>query len=147
MSKNKDFDKWNELKKKLHISEKAKDFYFREREIWWCSLGLNIGFEQDGKNDLFERPVLVIKKFNRYVLWILPLTRSQKTGGYYYRIAQGDEDDSVVILSQLRLISSKRLLRKMRMIKKSEFKDITNKVEEFLRQKKSEPPCGSSSEA
>ena len=45
----KEFDKWNELKKKLHNSEKPKKFYFREREIWWCSLGLNIGFEEDGK--------------------------------------------------------------------------------------------------
>jgi len=75
----------------------------------------------------------VIKKFNRYVLWALPLTRSQKTGGYYYRITQGNEDDSVVILSQLRLISSKRLLRKMRMLKELEFKDIINKIGGFLR--------------
>ena len=144
MEKNKNFDKWNELKKKLNT--KNADVLFHEREIWWCSLGVNVGFEEDGKNDLFERPALVVKKFNRSVLWILPLTRSQKTGGYYYRITQNDEDDSVVILSQLRLISSKRLLRKMRMLGNLEFKDITAKIGEFL-QKKSEPPFGSSSEA
>jgi len=126
----KDFDKWNELKKKLHI--RNEEILFHEREIWWCSIGLNIGFEEDGKNRLFERPVLIIKKFNKYVLWVLPLTRSKKSGGYYYRIAQGDEDDSVIILSQLRLISSKRLLRKMRMIKKLEFKEITGNVKNFL---------------
>lgn len=130
MEKNKNFDKWNELKKKLHTRE--ENVLFHAREIWWCSLGVNIGFEEDGKNDLFERPILVIKKFNRYVLWVLPLTRSQKTGGYYYRITQGNEDDSVVILSQLRLISSKRLLRKMRMLKKSEFEDIASKIKQFL---------------
>jgi len=124
------FDKWNELKKKLHIRD--EEILFHEREIWWCSIGVNIGFEEDGKNKLFERPVLIIKKFNKYVLWVIPLTRSRKTGGYYYRIAQKDEDDSVVILSQLRLISSKRLLRKMRMIKKSEFKEITEKVKMFF---------------
>jgi len=129
---NKDFDKWNELKKKLHTTEKPKDFYFREREIWWCSLGLNIGFEEDGKNENFERPVLVIRKFNKYVLWILPLTRSHKTGDYYFRITQGDEDDSVVILSQIRLISNKRLLRKMRMMDEVEFKQIKNRVKQFL---------------
>ncbi|GEM_PF-4306041 len=81
---------------------------------------------------MFERPVLILRKFNKYVLWVLPLTRSHKTGEYYYRITQGNEDDSVVILSQLRLISSKRLLRKMRMLKKSEFEDIKNKVKKFL---------------
>ena len=126
----KDFDKWNELKKKLHL--RNEEVLFHEREIWWCSVGINIGFEEDGKNKLFERPVLIIKKFNKFVLWVLPLTRSKKSGGYYYKIAQGDEDDSVIILSQLRLISSKRLLRKMRMITKQEFVEISEKVKKYL---------------
>ncbi len=30
----------------------------------WCSIGINVGDEEDGKNELYERPVLVIKKFN-----------------------------------------------------------------------------------
>ncbi len=126
----KDFDKWNNVKKNLHI--RKEEILFHEREIWWCAMGFNIGFEENGKNDLFERPVLVVRKFNKYVLWVLPLTRSQKTGQYYYRITQGDEDDSVVILSQLRLISNKRLLRKMRMLEISEFKEIKEKIKNFL---------------
>jgi len=126
----KDFDKWNELKKKLHIREEK--VLFHEREIWWCSLGVNIGFEENGKNEMFERPVLVLRKFNKYILWALPLTRSKKEGGFYYRITQGEEDDSVVILSQIRLISSKRLLRKMRMMEQIEFEEIKSKVKKFL---------------
>src|SRR5262249_38516740 len=101
----KDFDTWNERKKKLH--NEKKNVFFHEREIWWCSLGLNIGYEQDGANELFERPVLVVKKFNRDVLWVLPLTRTDKKNCYYFPISVGEES-SVVILSQLRLISSKR---------------------------------------
>src|SRR3989344_2005502 len=108
----KDFDRWNELKKKLHISVKAKDFYFREREIWWCSLGVNIGFEQDGKNDNFERPVLIVKIFNKEVLWIVPLTSRHKDNKYYYKFDYKNKPQSA-ILSQVRLISSKRLLRKI----------------------------------
>ncbi|KKP33145.1 MAG: hypothetical protein A2312_02990 [Candidatus Staskawiczbacteria bacterium RIFOXYB2_FULL_32_9] len=132
MDKNKDknFNEWNELKKKLHI--RNEEILFHEREIWWCSLGVNVGFEEDGKNKLFERPILIIKKFNKFVLWVLPLTRSNKPCGYYYKIAQGNEDDSVIILSQLRLISSKRLLRKMRMITKQEFVEILEKVKKYL---------------
>ena len=38
----KDFDRWNEQKKKLHDGE--REVLFHEREIWWCSLGVNIGF-------------------------------------------------------------------------------------------------------
>lgn len=126
----KDFDQWNIKKKNIHA--RSGNILFHEREIWWCSLGVNVGFEQDGKNDFFERPILVIKKFNKDVLWILPLTRSDKSNKYHYRIKQDEENDSMVILSQLRLISSKRLLRKMRMITGKEFNEIIDRVKEFL---------------
>ncbi len=53
----KDFQKWHGLKKELH--EQAGVALFQEREIWWCSLGANIGFEQDGGGEHFEQPVLV----------------------------------------------------------------------------------------
>lgn len=39
----KDFDNWNERKKKIHQGK--KDIYFNEREIWWCMVGVNVGFE------------------------------------------------------------------------------------------------------
>ena len=126
----KDFNRWNELKKELDV--RNEKVLFHEREIWWCSLGVNIGFEENGKNEMFERPVLILRKFNKYVLWVLPLTRSIKDGGYYYKITQGDEDNSVVILSQIRLISNKRLLRKMRMMNAAEFREISEKVKHFL---------------
>ncbi|MDO8562101.1 MAG: type II toxin-antitoxin system PemK/MazF family toxin [bacterium] len=127
----KDFDVWNEWKKKLHASERY--VLFHEREIWWCSLGLNIGFEQDGTNDLFERPVLIVKKFNRDVLWVLPLTRSGKKNRYYVPITVGDAN-SAVILSQLRLISSRRLQRYMHKLPKGQFKRIVQFVQQFFPQ-------------
>ncbi len=42
------------------------------------------------------------------------------------------ERDSVAILSQVRLISSKRLLRKMRMIPEKEFMEIVDKIKKFF---------------
>ena len=42
------FIEWTKLKIKLHIRS-DEDVHFYEREIWWASLGVNIGFEQDGK--------------------------------------------------------------------------------------------------
>jgi len=47
----KNFDSWNEPKKLLHTSVKSNRL-FHEGDIWWCSVGLNIGSEQDGKNNL-----------------------------------------------------------------------------------------------
>ena len=59
----KDFDKWNLEKKSIHSNQEFP--FYNEREIWWCSLGVNVGFEQDGTGQKFDRPVLVIKGFNK----------------------------------------------------------------------------------
>lgn len=122
----KDFDAWNKEKKRIH--ERTSEKLFHEREIWWCSLGVNVGFEQDGTNDLFERPVLVVKKFNREVLWVLPLTRTDKQNPYYIPISVGDRN-STVILSQLRLISAKRLQRYMQKLPKGQFNQVVAAVQ------------------
>jgi mRNA interferase MazF len=126
----KDFDGWSREKKRVHERKDGK--FFHEREIWWCSLGVNVGYEEDGKNEQYERPILVVKKFNRDVLWALPLTRTTKDNQYYYRLLQGDEQDSAVILSQLRLLSSKRLNRRLRKISLAQFKEIVEAISAFL---------------
>ena len=43
----KDFDSWNDKKKYSH-EEKQRSF-FKDGEVWFASLGVNIGYEQDGK--------------------------------------------------------------------------------------------------
>jgi mRNA interferase MazF len=94
-------------------------------------LGLNIGFEQDGKNDNFERPVLVLKKFNDSVLLILPLTKNNKQGRYYCSLEYGGSKYSI-ILSQVRLICSKRLLRRIRTLPRSEFDVVVDGFKKLL---------------
>ena len=59
----KDFDKWNKKKKEINYS--IQNILPKIREVWWLSIGLNVGVEEDGKNNNFKRPVLVIKVFNR----------------------------------------------------------------------------------
>ncbi len=75
--------------------------------------------------------MLIIKKFNRDVLWILPLTRSDKRNRYNVPITVGDEN-LVVILSQLRLISSKRLQRYMHKLPQGQFKQVVCLVQQFF---------------
>lgn len=106
----KDFDRWNQNKKILQESP-HKD-YVHEREVWWCALGHNIGSEENGKNKKFERPVLVIRKFNKEMVLGVPFTSAIKTGPYYLNLVHDGVAFSV-LLSQIRLISTKRLLRKM----------------------------------
>ena len=43
----KDFDSWNGEKKNLEQIG-HNNLVFHEREIWWCSIGVNLGDEQDG---------------------------------------------------------------------------------------------------
>ena len=125
----KNFDKWNQLKKE--INKKDRLIRFHTREIWWCSLGVNIGFEQDGKNDNFERPVLVLKKFNKDILWVLPLTSADKTGQYYFQFQNGNKKYSV-ILSQIRLVCKKRFLRRIRKIDKESFNKLRKKFKKLI---------------
>ncbi len=81
--------------------------------MWWCNLGLNIGFEQDGKGEKFARPVLVLRKFSHQVFWGIPLTKSKKSGKYYVPLLIGSIDIGFAIISQLRLIDAKRLYQKL----------------------------------
>ena len=52
------FDIWNEVKKLTHARDDIAEIFFYEREVWWCRLGANVGFEQDGKGEHFQRPIL-----------------------------------------------------------------------------------------
>lgn len=127
----KDFDRWNKEKKNLEKTS-SKILVFHEREIWWCSIGINLGDEQDGKNELFERPVLVLRKFNNKIAWVLPMSTKKKEG-IYYHLLEHEEKIFTVILSQLRLLSVKRFRRFVRKISPHQFDIIKDKVVAILR--------------
>lgn len=57
-----ELDRWNEVKKKLQFRSRTP--YFKQGEIWWVSVGLNLGSESYGKGVMFRRPVLVLKKLS-----------------------------------------------------------------------------------
>ena len=120
----KNFDNWNEYKKGLH--GKQFPYFVHVREVWWCSLGLNVGHEEDGKNENFERPVLVLKKISNDLVVIVPLSTKMKVGTYYYPYAF-EKVDGIALLMQVRVISTKRFLRKMTRIQTVVFKDIVEK--------------------
>ena len=123
------FVSWTKLKVRMHLREDR--LFFKEREIWWVSVGMNIGYEQNGKNETFERPILILKKFNHDLLWALPFTSKKKVGKYYHPVLY-EGDCTFLILSQLRLMSSKRLLRKVRTLSQKEFDEVRNEVKKFL---------------
>lgn len=125
----KDFDQWNKLKK--NIDQKQAVPFCRVREIWWCSLGLNVGSEEDGKNELFERPVLILKVFNKEMIRIIPLTSKTAENPnslmIYYQNRAG-----TVKISQLKTISTKRLSRKLCTLSDVQFINIINELRRSL---------------
>jgi mRNA interferase MazF len=111
----KDFDKWNELKKNI---EMRREFFCNTREIWWCLIGANIGAETSGKNELFERPVLIIRVYNMRSVLVAPITSVPKDDPYHVAIEYKGKR-GWVILSHARTISPKRLQRKLYRIDKN----------------------------
>lgn len=120
----KDFDGWHPIKKNIECNRRAPTI--KLREIWWCSIGINIGIEQDGKNRLFERPVLVIRKFNSRHFLGVPLTTQIKNYPFrhkiYYRNRSEDKvREAQALLSQTRSYDATRLTRRIARIGPSQF--------------------------
>ena len=109
----KDYSKWHSLKCKVH--EHENKVYCKSRDVWWVCLGHNVGFEQDGKGENFERPVVVLKVFNTHLFLGIPLTSKDKNGKYYFPLEYNNMK-SLAVLSQARVFSNKRLLNKVGVI-------------------------------
>jgi len=123
------FENWNILKQK--IENKNKFCRFKEREICFINLGKNIGFEQNGGGFDFERPVLIFKKFNNRIFLAVPLTSKVNIDKYHFEFIFLNKR-SFAILSQIRLIDSKRISRKIGYISIGDFKLIKQKIKEII---------------
>lgn len=126
----KDFDKWNKNKKQIH--DLGENKLYHEREVWWCSLGVNIGFEEDGVGETGERPVLILKGFSKDVCLVVPLTTSIKENPYHFDLGEIDGRKAFAILSQIRLVDTKRLINKVGFIEQSLFEALRKTVKDLL---------------
>ncbi len=126
----KDFDIWNEEKKRIHGEGRAP--FYHAREIWWCALGINIGFEQDGSGRERNRPVLILKGLSADTCLIVPLTTSANNHTWRPSVGVIEGQDARAIISQMRVIDAKRLQRKITYLNKEIFEQIRKTVKEML---------------
>lgn len=126
----KKFGDWISIKSKIDTLEKRP--FFREREVWNCSWGCNVGFEIDGKNNNFLRPVLVFKKLSHNTFLAIPLTTKLKNGSWYAK-SFVQKKEGRYIFAQIRIIDSKRLLNKLEQIPEKEFFSIQEKFLCFMK--------------
>ncbi|MES3031361.1 MAG: type II toxin-antitoxin system PemK/MazF family toxin [Patescibacteria group bacterium] len=125
-----EFDKWSQYKQSIHHGNSSP--FFKEREIWWCLLGKNIGFEQNGDDKEYKRPVLIIKRLSLHTCFIVPLTSSEHKHSMRIPIGFIENMDASVIISQLRIIDTKRLARKICMLEKEKFETTRKAIKDLL---------------
>ena len=126
----KDFDKWNKKKKDLHARNDAP--FYHEREIWWCTLGVNIGSEQDGSGDKYRRPILVLKGLSKETFLAVPLTTAAGIHPLRPSIGLINGKEAKVLLSQIRVIDSKRLVDKIGYLEQDIFEQIRKTAKDLL---------------
>lgn len=126
----KDFDVWNGHKKKIHIRADAP--FCHERELWWCALGINIGFEQDGSGDEYRRPVLILKGLSKRTCFAIPLTTAVESHILRPSVGLVDGKEARALISQIRVIDTKRLVRKIGYLDKDIFVCIRKAVKDML---------------
>ena len=125
---NKDYQRWMPVKAK--INNNCNRATFKIRDVFWASIGENIGFEEDGKGQCYNRPVVILKKFNEQLFWGIPLSTTTRRGKYYFEVSllsKGGKQ-GVAVLSQLRLWDSARLENKIGMLSKKEFAELKAEI-------------------
>ncbi len=126
----KEHDNWNEVKKVISLKNK-KIVIPKQREVYWTSIGQNIGYEQNGKGEEFSRPVLVIKRFSRNMFFGVPLSTQMKEGDFFHLFEFLGQSSNALIV-QGRLFDTKRLENRVGMINKDDFEVIKIKIKELL---------------
>ena len=124
------YDRWNSLKKELNKKEEIITFY--QGNIYFMSIGQNVGHETYGKKQLFLRPVLVYKKLSKTTFIGIPLTSTPKEGSYYFSFRYKKDKVSTAMLHQMRVFDIRRSEYLSGKINKNIYANLVKKVNEFM---------------
>lgn len=124
------YDSWNKLKKRL--DSRKHNFYIKQGDIYFLSVGQNIGYETYGKDDLFLRPVLVFKKLNKYTFIGIPLTSKKKEGSHFFSFSYKKDKISTAQISQMRMFDIKRIEYRSGRIFTDDFNNLKKKFAELF---------------
>jgi mRNA interferase MazF len=115
----KDFASWLGLKSSLHETA-HKPPHVSEGDIWWASVGENVGSEINGKSKLFSRPVIILKKLSHGFYFVLPTTTQERKGTWFVAFRQNARP-MVACLHQARALDYRRLPSKLGSIDDEDF--------------------------
>jgi mRNA interferase MazF len=118
----KNFVLWLSLKSGLHEA-KHRPPHVSEGDIWWASVGENVGSEINGKSTLFSRPVIVLRKLAHGFYFVIPTTTQDRKGSWFVPFRQKDRS-MLACLHQARAIDYRRLSSKLGTIDDKDFERV-----------------------
>ena len=125
----KDFDKWNKLKKEIEKQEINQ--FFKEWEIWWVTVWLNLKQESCWKWDNFRRPVLIIKKLSSKTFIWIPLSSQIKSWTWFAKYKQ-NWIEATALLYQIKMFDNIRFQRRIWVMDDNDFMQIKKKLKNLL---------------
>lgn len=125
------FLEWIGLKENLHNKDHRPPFV-SEGDIWWCSLGENVGSEINGKSHQFSRPVIIYKKLAHGFYFVIPTSTKLREGSWYVSFRHKDKE-TVACLQQARSIDFKRLWSKLGTLDDTDFEKVKEGFHELYK--------------
>ena len=125
----KDFDSWNKVKKQTNVERPR---LYTVREIWWCRLGVNIGTEQDGGDRMFIRPVVILRAFGPDPVMVAALPPSELLHPLRIQVGVIQGEKASALLSQLRVVDTRRLIEKVGFLDKGTFTQLRKAVRKLF---------------
>ena len=125
----KDFDTWNGAKKR--VQRETRSINIRAGEVRWVAVGVNIGDEIDGKGTSFTRPSLVVTVSGSSTALIVPMsTKTKDITGYI--VLKWKEKRVSFCIHQMRVVSQKRILKRVGKLSDRKFQYIKNEIKKFF---------------
>lgn len=128
------YDEWNETKKITESRERKVGI--KPRELFWVKIGQNIGSEEYGKGENFTRPVIIIRKLTHDLFLGVPTTTTAKHDDYFHTFEYNYESKGMVkssaMILQVKVFSTKRLMNRIGIVDKENFKMIQEKIKKLV---------------
>lgn len=121
------YNNWNEVKKKLAKNTKLP--FFKEGQVFWCSVGQNIGTEIYGKGPNYTRPVLIYKKLSKLDFLGVPFSTKIHKGRTWYVPLNFAGKNQAAVLSRIRVYDAARLQDCMGELTKNDFAKVQDGFE------------------
>src|SRR5436190_20012993 len=80
----------------------------------------------------YERPVLILRGFSPHVCLVVPLTTSEKRDRFYIAAGMVEGKRAAAIVSQIRLIDTRRLINKVGTLDRAIFNAIRKAARKLL---------------